>query len=400
MKNYNFNTPWDSDYWMESNGFFAGLNMPEALISQKGNEEEVSQGLPPYKRRSSFLVDEYPACPKDWMPSEGRLASYFVPIQNDHGMWLDFNKNADKNHHVAIVVSIQGVNAITGLPCNDAQLEQYIDECPKHKKKFGPNRLCEEKGCGFKWPKQNYICTTTTPLGYLWLDGFRAANGAVQQYILTEKTMRGVASNIIGSKRVYAIGISFFLSKEPKPPMVYRPDHYLSSLSCNSTSALNLFRGLIGSNLDFDDGSEDENQNVVDLGDTGNSFRCIRNSFGDTENSFGNASNSNGTKGSSGGMRVNHSVPRPQVNTPIKCSSTKNQFSEIRTKNMEIGAGASIQQQVYDDSEPLDYWRKEPEALLCINYCLEDETIKILKQGKVSKQGHPQGFLQEVPVGN
>ena len=164
-----------------------------------------------------YLVDKYPACPSDWMRSEGIIKSYFVPVVEGHGMWIDFNENDNNNHHVAIVISIQGINPITGLPCQDAQLEQYIEECPKHKIKFGPDRFC--KKCDFKWPKQNYICTTGTPHGNFWLDGFKAANGIVRQYILTAEKMRGVASNIIGKDRVYAIGISFFLSKEKKTPL-------------------------------------------------------------------------------------------------------------------------------------------------------------------------------------
>ena len=192
------------NYLMRSGNFSCGFNMPDAL---KG--EEI-HNLPPYAKRMPFLVDEYPSCPDNWMRSEGTTTSYFIPVEEGKGMWLDFNNNQSHTHHVAIVVSIQGINPVTGLPCNDAQLEQYIEECPKHKIKFGPNRYCKE--CDYKWPKQNYICSTGTPSGTLWLDGFRTVEGIVRQYILTEEKMRGVASNIIGKDRVFAIGISFFIS--------------------------------------------------------------------------------------------------------------------------------------------------------------------------------------------
>ena len=208
-----FSTVWDMEYWMGKNNLFCGLNTPEALISKEG-EEEISHRLPPYAKRKSLLVDEYSLCPSNWMKSEGKLTSYFAPIKEGNGMWLDFNKCWENKYDVAIVVSVQGINPITGLPCNDAQLEQYIEECPKCKEKFGLNRLC--KKCGYVWPKQNYICTTSTPYGNLWIDGFRAADGIVRQYILTQEKIRGVASNIIGEDRVYAIGVSFFLSKKEK----------------------------------------------------------------------------------------------------------------------------------------------------------------------------------------
>jgi len=459
-KNYKFNTPWDSDYWMESNGFHCGFNMVEALKSKNGEDGEFKHGLPDYNWRRSYLVDEYPASPKDWMTSSGRMTSHFVPIQEGQGMWLDFNKNEDQKYHVAIVVSIQGVNAITGMPCKDAQLEQYLDECPKHKKPFGPNRLCEE--CGFKWPKQNYICTTSTPKGNLWIDGFRAANGAVQQYILTEKTMRGVASNIIGSDRVYAIGISFFLSKNPKPvitqPIATRGGD-MSYQLIGGTSSIYGTSGEGWQNRCSDVwnetppsggwGSTGENRNITSPGisicevdETWSKGYEPDDSDGNDELSSSHSSvDSRGTKSSAQydcakinvvntsalGNKKGIVYTDPQFFSPVsdpaqdidqlvqqgykrdmrskahvitRRGAVPDQITQIRTKNMEIGAGASIDQIVYDDTEPLDFWRDKPEALLCINYCLEDEAIKILQQGKVSKLGHPQGFLQGVPVGN
>lgn len=67
------------------------------------------------------------------------------------------------------------------------------------------------------WPEQNYLATTATRHGLLWLDGFRAKDGQVRQYVFTQDTTRGVAAQIIGDERVYALGIAFFLSKNPKP---------------------------------------------------------------------------------------------------------------------------------------------------------------------------------------
>ena len=77
-----YNTVWDFEYWMKSNGMFAGLNTPEALKS-----EESNHGLPPYAKRKSYLVDKYPACPENWMQSAGRQASYFVPVQEGNEPW-------------------------------------------------------------------------------------------------------------------------------------------------------------------------------------------------------------------------------------------------------------------------------------------------------------------------
>src|SRR5207244_4154404 len=74
---------------------------------------------------------------------------------------------------------------------------------------------CEK--CEHNWPPQNYMSTTGQPNGMLWLDGFLDSHGVTRQYIFTEEECRGVASQIIGNERVFAIGIAFFLSKQPKP---------------------------------------------------------------------------------------------------------------------------------------------------------------------------------------
>ena len=312
------------DYLMRANGCSVGFNMPEAL---KG---ESTHSLPPYRKRMPYLVDEFPACPTNWMRSEGKTKSYFVPVNEGDGMWLDFNNNEFHTHHLAIVVSIQGINPITGMPCNDAQLEQYIEECPKHKIKFGPDRYC--KKCYFKWPKQNYICTTGTPNGSLWLDGFKAADGVVRQYILTEEKMRGVASNIIGKDRVYAIGLSFFLAKDKKP--VEAPSRGLAGNWTTSNNSYvgapygtptggywNFFGNIKGSTNDPYVGSETH----VFCSSVGKNA-CLDMLSVDDPNF--------------------DSQKTLKAKSLFRCATASN---VIQTKKLEIGAGAKIDQLIYDD---------------------------------------------------
>jgi len=193
------------------------LNMPKGLESRYDeNAKELSHSLPAYNKRPAYLVDEYPACPENWMRSSGDISSYFMAVKDGHGMWLDFNGNSKHTHHIAAVISMQGINAITGQEMTGARLEQYKHKCPVHDIDFGHERYCEK--CDYKWPPQNYITTTATPNGLFWLDGFRGIDGMVRQYLFTKDTERGVAAQLIGDRRVYAIGIAFFLSKEPKPP--------------------------------------------------------------------------------------------------------------------------------------------------------------------------------------
>ena len=369
MKNTNFDGS-AKNYLMRNNGFSVGFNMPDAL------EGDRTFSLPPYAKRMPYLVDKHPACPKDWLRSEGIVKSYFVPVIEGKGMWLDFNENENHTRNVAIVVSVQGINPITGMPCKDAQLEQYTEECPKHKVKFGPDRYCSK--CDYKWPKQNYIATNATPRGQLWLDGFRTVEGVVRQYILTAEKMRGVASNVIGKDRVYAIGLSFFVSKDKKPvrigselrgvttggiiynqPMFFSPVHtpvnWGSSPGITTTECDNTAKGTL-------------------------------------------SLSSSGTKGSQW-----HTVKSKKCSKSagVQYDSASISFARsIQTTKLEVGAGAKINQSVHDDPEKLEFWHDKPESIICINYATENEVMKIIEQGEVNIEGHKEGFLKEVPVGN
>ena len=394
MKNRNkkYSTQWDHEYWMKSNGMFCGLNTPKALKSKEGKGEELAQRLPPYAKRKSLLVDKFPACPQNWMRSAGTLASYLTPVQEGQGMWLDFNKNSEHTHEVAIVVSVQGVNPLTGLPCDDQYLEQYVENCPKCKEAFKPERLCEK--CGFKYPKQNYISTTGTPTGELWLDGFRAINGAVRQYIITTEKMRGVASNVVGNDRVFAIGLSFFLSKDKK-----KEKEVLSYTSLDfSWSA-----PLGGYNpIDCVGASNPVKYTTTTTCDpslliSGSSASCSSTGSKSSSSIMGSRGKGKSKKRSSG-KRLGKSkgIDIPEEHILYSATDVKS----VETSQLEVGAGAKINQLVYDDPEQLDFWRDTPEATICINYCLEEEATKIIEAGEISLEGHQEGFLQGLPVGN
>ncbi len=372
------------DYLMRNGKFSCGFNMPTAL------EGEDTYSLPPYAKRMSFLVDKYPACPENWMRSEGILKSFFIPVEENKGMWLDFNGCVNLTHHVAIVISIQGINPITGLPCNDPQMEQYIDECPKHKIKFGADRYC--KKCDFRWPKQNYICTTGTPEGYLWLDGFRAADGIVRQYILTAEKMRGVASNVIGKDRVYAIGLSFFLSKDKKPEPI---THEITIRDYSGGVIYNQpqFFSPIHTPINWD-----YNWNTI-------SDKCTTGTINYSSSSIIPTVSSSGLefKSIEESKNLDWQFEKYENINSIEgviANSTLRSVKKVKIKNLEIGAGAKINQNVYDDPEKLDFWHNEPESIICINYCSENEARKIIEGGIINVEGSKEGFLRDTPVGN
>jgi uncharacterized protein YegL len=184
---------------MNVNGFSVTINMPESV---KSKDDADDNALPPYAPVVAHVVDEYPASPSNWMHGSSKASSYFVGVKPEHGMWLDFNDNSKNERDVAIVVSVQGINPITGQKTSELRLEKYEKSCPVHNEEFAQERFC--KSCGFKWPAQNYLSSTGTPKGEFWMDGFRSPDGKVRQYIFTEEQARGIANSVIGDDRVFA----------------------------------------------------------------------------------------------------------------------------------------------------------------------------------------------------
>lgn len=346
---------------MSSGALRCTLNNPKAL------QGDGLHSLPPYHQKQAFLVDKFPACPQNWVRSEGNLKSYFVPVTEGHGMWLDFNHTLQSNpYDVALVVSVQGINAITGLPCSDTHLEQYVESCPKHGTKFGPDRFCAK--CNYKWPKQNYLCSTGQPLGQLWIDGFRAADGVIRQYVLTLDKMRGVANAIVGENRVFAIGVSCFLSKQQRP----RPTHK--------------HRGAVYAPY------------VV-------SYKGSGDLGWDAESPISSDSLDKGMQLYSGGVVKcsNHTATSSDLlsfTSPGGCLGAPKGRSIIEVASVEVAAGSKIDQKFYDDPNGLDFWQDSPDSVLVINYALEADVGRILAGGEVNLEGSPEGFLQGLPVGN
>jgi len=374
--------------------FKFAINTPAALTGDAVN------GLPPYHGRKTFLVDKYPACPSSWLRSEGKVASLFVPVNAGRGLWLDFNGCHESAYNVAVVVSIQGVNAVTGLPCNDAQLEQYLEKCPKHNTPFGPERLCRE--CGFKWPRQNYLSSIGT-YGKFWIDGFRSPDGTVRQYVLTEETLRSVANAILGQSRVFSIGLSFFLSKVPKP-IVHVERRGLEFFGGE------FFGGALMDQVPISKMWVDSTSHGVDLTSYGTSTAALYdgaiNLSAGAEDGDHLPDNVMMSRGLTGKMSKQHGGVS---GASVKCSNSRanvlyacniSDVKQVSVKNMEIAAGAKIAQEIVDDSNDLSFWQEKPESIVVINYCTEDEANKIIESGEVDLSGHREGFLQNVPVGN
>ena len=208
---------------MEVSGLRCSLHSPAAVKSRyDGAGTELVSGLPPYALRNGFNVADFDAaCPSDWRRGDLGAASYFVAVENGNGLWLDFNENSSNTHDVAALISIQGINPLTGdqVTFETLRMEQYRSTCPRHGTPLGSENFCTP--CGYKVPPQNYLAGEASR-GRFWLDGFRTADGTVRQFALTTEKGRGVADQLIGNAKTYAISVAFYLSKEPKPVPQYR----------------------------------------------------------------------------------------------------------------------------------------------------------------------------------
>jgi len=405
---------------MEVNGLKAVFNMPKAKKRKKNSKgEEVSFGLPEYNPRPAFPVDDYPACPAAWLNGSSKASSYFVPTLPEHGMWIDLTQNSQHEHDVAAVVSIQGVNPLTGVKSDPIRLEQYKTKCPKHDIEFQQDRFCSE--CKFKWHPQNYLCSNNGSV--FWIDGFRSEDGTVRQWYFTEEECKGVAAQIIGDERVFAIGIAFYLSKKPKPKPEITYSHtygYWNPIMW------------YGSGYPPLDGNIYNNQM---LGSFDAEISCSLNSGCSTTGASGfiGATGPTGSSGVTGSSGPQGPSGQSKKKKKIKTSRRSRLLGAKRAKNrgqkslmnksiptsevdvyatnfvgalqadvestqmqLEIGAGAKIQQKINPDPQDLDYWQEEPAGFIYINYCDVDTASKILKAGK--REELMEGFLANMEI--
>lgn len=354
---------------MSVNGLYAQINLPDAP------QGDGVHGLPPYNLQNVYQVDDY-ACPINWMHGSGNAASYFLPVESGKHLWLDFNKNWSHSHYVAIVLSVQGINPITGLPTKSLRLEQYRSKCIIHGCDFGADRFCQQCNDNVpgvydgspvttmpsKWPPQNYMTTARHQGGALWIDGWRAENNTIRGFLITSETLRGIAQQIIGEDRVWAIGVGFYLSKAPKPAP---PQNVLRTASFGSFGSKLKSSGISGQSITAHSFSVGEPTRWLDTSSevmSSLSFNCQ----GNDETYTARIDNTN-----------------------------------LEVEQLEIGAGAKIEQEVcsLDPNEP-SFYQDEPAGLIYINYCTKADFDKIMAAGKIDRSKGGEGFMAGLKTGN
>lgn len=327
-------------------GFSASLKRAERLIDN-GHVHTLPQGrdVPVYP------VDMLPGCPDEWLRGQG---SYVCPVEPNWGLWFDWTMNDSLN--TAVLPSVKGMNPITGQKLEGLWLEAYADKCPVHDISFESHeRFCPE--CNYRWPPQSYVCDPNI----LWWDGFRQPDGTVRQFFFSEDEARDIASLVIGEKNtVPAFGFAFYSPKRGRVPRLsttrmaqkWEPTTY-----CDQSTYFNP---------------------TVYLGTT--AYWDMR--FG---TSIANCSLNTST--SARGMSHGSEGRRDTLKRSV-------------AKSVSVGAGAKISQELRPDSLSVKEWKTEPEAIMRLYFCFEEQFRYIVDNGGIkSFKGDDEGFLRGLPVG-
>jgi hypothetical protein len=227
----------------------------------------------------------------------------------------------------------------------------------------------------------------------LWLDGFRTPDGKVRQYIFTEEEARSVAKHVIGEDRVFAIGVAFYLSKNAKPVPQYAPVYrggWNATAGFTGTKSINQLDSGVKTCHVGGGGTQTASYNAGGFPPDDQHSDA---ELADDYYSSGTVTCDSGPIGSSG-LESFAPVPRKRRSAVPQGMSR----SVTPAKNLEVGAGASINQEVYKDPQSLDYWSEEPVGIIYVNYCSEEIARSILEQGKRAEV--VEGYMAGLPVGN
>jgi hypothetical protein len=301
--------------------------------------------------------------PEDWCALAGPdRGVFFIGVpkpgeeHRDRELWFDFRTMEHDSHFLAVLITVQGLNAVTNLPIAEEMktglykgpgrptLEQYKNTCPAHGTPLGAHRMCKE--CGFRWPPQNYITNAAgrQSIAQFWRDGHQSNEGKILQFAIrpTEAGL-GVAQQILGECRNLAIDIAVFRSHDLKPRPTYRRERHPELLGGGG------YKGIGGS-----------------LGGGG------MDTFGGGLESLGSPTRGGGE--TRGGV--------------IKCASLGGSRSTGRIgapASMEIGAGREVEQKVHADPNKPEFWADKPCAMFTLIPTDQAWTQEVTKNGPTTR---------------
>jgi hypothetical protein len=358
---------------MQYKGFNAQIMEAPRLVG-----EQVFD-LPPGAPLDVYPADAFVNYPSQWMCGAG---VFIVPVRPNKGLWFNWTLNDALN--MAVLPTVKGCNPITGMQTSGFHLERYEKKCPKHGVDFQGNRYCPD--CGYKWPDRNFVSMSPS-----WWDGFRTEDGTVRQFFFTEDELRDVATQLIGKDQtVPAFGFAFYRPKEPRavPASTYRA---ISSYGCKGTQGT---PGPVGERGDPGwPGIEYYTSHSV----LGGKFKgdsviggttpwaCSTQNPINNELCYAYSSNSD----NSIGKTAFRSATR--FSEEVRAAAPK--------KDVAIGAGAKIAQELQPDPYALDSWKDTPDAVMTIYFVFQEKFEELKAGGMRDLVGHKEGMLVGIPVG-
>ncbi len=244
-----------------------------------------------------FRVKDFKSgAPKDWK-EEG----YFLPMYRQEAMWMNFRRGYTENPK-ALIIGAGNINAVSGKP-----FDPSLQKGGRGKKKKSSLEIKLEK-------EQNYLVVPPQP----WIDGWKAEDGKVYQFVAAEMGSGETVEGQITGKEV-AGGIQMIVY-DPKDgqKLVHatRPHEFL----------------------------------------VGGSFESMY--YGDSgEKSFGEA------------LYCCDMAAAPQKKYMMSRGCVKS------VRSMGLGRGGEIEQKIYPDPHGIEVWKEKPTAVEMI-YLVSSEDFK------------------------
>lgn len=346
---------------LEYKGFKARIMESERLSG------EHSHGLPPGSPLEVYHSYSFRKYPGHWMKGPG---VFVVPVRPDKGLWFDWTMNDYMN--TAVVPTVKGCNPLTGLRTEGFHLEQYKNKCPRHGIEFGSDRYCPE--CGYKWKPQNYVSYPNT----LWWDTWATENGAGRQLYFTEEEARDAAGFLIGKQEtVPAFGFAFFSTREKRENLLFNcriPHEYTlytnpKTFVSNSGTPMWVYDQTLTSD-------------AVLRSSTSASYSCSVDS------------SPSGSPTKSSGIR---SILRSKTLYSNAGGRAEESIPDGALKEVSVGAGAKIAQDLTEDPLGISGWNDKPESVMTVYFVFEKEFEQLLAGGLVEPKR--EGMLDGFPVG-
>jgi len=347
---------------MEHKGYYAKIMEAERLVG-----DQVF-GLPPGNALTVYHADSFKVYPEGWMKGPG---VFVVPVRPNKGLWFDWRENDQNN--TAVIPTVKGCNPITGLQTTGFHLEKYENKCPKHGCDFESHRFCPE--CGYKWPDRGYVSGSP-----MWWDGYRSEDGSVRQFFFTEDMMRDVATHMIGKENtVPAFGFAFYSPKEPR--LKVTTSQIIFNTSYLATRYSKHFAPLYSKK----EKSTTRNNNVFYSSTTGspNLAEC---------DSFNSIVKSDSNLGALESLQRGVSMELPDT-------MVDREYGYKPQKEVSVGAGAKIRQELPQDNYPLDSWKDKPDAVMTIYFVFQEEFNAMAAGGFKDFKDCKDGMLKGLPVG-